>query len=54
MKYIKSPDPKAKQIGWISLTVMTISILIGFWIAAQWAKNLNDQVNQQMDQLLGF
>lgn len=52
MKYIKSPDEKAKRLGWISLTIMTVALLIGFWIAARWAQNLNDQVNDEMSRYL--
>jgi len=54
MKYIKSPDTRVKQIGWASLLVMIIAILIGFWIAARWAQKVNNQVNEEMDKLLGF
>jgi hypothetical protein len=55
MKYIKSTDTSAKKIGWISLSVMTLAILIGFWFAARWAQNLNDQVNKEMSKyLIGY
>ena len=54
IKYIKSPDPKAKKIGWISLVIMIVALIIGIWWAVVWAKNINNQVNQEMDKYLNF
>jgi hypothetical protein len=36
IKYIKSPDPKAQQIGWIALALLIISSAVSFWIAGVW------------------
>ena len=54
MKYIKSPDPNAKKMGWLSLGVMTVAILVGFAWAIKWAQNFNKQVSSEMDKYLGF
>ena len=54
MSYIKSPDPKAKKIGWISLAIMITALIIGIWWAVVWALNVNKQVSQEMDRYLNF
>jgi hypothetical protein len=36
IKYAKSPDPKAKQIGFIAIALMAISTIVTFWLAAGW------------------
>lgn len=54
LKYIKSPDPKAKKIGWISLAIMITALTIGIWWAVVWAKNFNNSLNQEMDKYLNF
>lgn len=54
IKYIRSPDPKAKRIGWISLAIMITALIIGIWWAVVWAKNFNNQLNQEMDKYLNF
>ena len=54
MRYIKSPDVKARQWGWISLGVMCLALGLVTWWGIKWAENVNKQVNQEMDRLLGF
>jgi hypothetical protein len=36
IKYIKSADPKAQQIGWIALALLIISSVITFWTFGVW------------------
>jgi hypothetical protein len=36
IKYIKSGDPAAKQMGWIALGLMAASTIITFWLAGIW------------------
>ncbi len=36
IKYIKSPDSKAQQIGWIALALLIISSVVTFWIFGVW------------------
>jgi len=56
IKYLKSTDPKAKQIGMISL-VLTISVLVvTIWLSISLAKNFTQGINQQLNQYqnMGF
>ena len=46
IKYIESPDPKAKQIGFIALALLLISSAITFWISVQW---LNGQIQSAVN-----
>lgn len=48
IRYIKSEDEKAKMIGWISLIVMILAILIGIWVAKGAMDNFNQQLNSQL------
>ena len=50
IRYLKSPDPKAKQVGLISLGLMTVGIVLAVWIAAGVLKSVNEQVNTQLKQ----
>jgi hypothetical protein len=36
IKYARSEDPKAQQIGWIAIALISISTIISFWLAAVW------------------
>ena len=36
IKYIKSPNPQAQQIGWIALAILIISSIITFWTFGVW------------------
>jgi NADH:ubiquinone oxidoreductase subunit 3 (subunit A) len=52
LKYIRSPDLKAKKIGWISLVVMAI-MLIAVGVSTYYmTKYVSDQVNTQITQEL--
>lgn len=52
IKYMKSPDPKAKKIGVISLIVM-IAVLVAVGISTYFVtKYVSDQVNTQVTQEL--
>ncbi len=54
LKYIKSPDEKAQQIGWISIIVMVLTIVLFTWWSIRWAQEVNRQVSLEMDRMLGF
>ena len=45
-KYIKSPDPKAQQIGWIAAGLLAASTIITFWLYGVW-------INQALQSSLG-
>lgn len=50
IRYLKSPDPKAKQVGLISLGLMAVGIVLAVWIAAGVIKNVNQQISAQLKQ----
>jgi len=50
LKYLKSTDPKAKQIGMISLGLTIVTLIAVIWLSISLAKNLNQEVNQQFQQ----
>ena len=39
VKYLKSPDKKAKQIGMIAWALLIISTIIVIWLAVVWTQN---------------
>lgn len=50
IKYLKSSNPKAKQIGFISLGVMIISIILALWFSFAFMKNLSQEASSQLNQ----
>jgi len=38
VKYVKSPDPKAKKIGYIAWTLIIISTVVTIWLAYVWTQ----------------
>ena len=50
VRYLKSPDPKVKKIGIISLILMVLGIIIAVWYAIGLVRSVNQQVNQQLKQ----
>jgi len=50
IKYLKSKDPKAKQIGMISLGLMIFALVIAVWLSVAYMKNVSHGVNQQLNQ----
>ena len=50
IKYLKSSDPKAKQIGLISLGLTTVALLAAIWFSLILFKNITQGVNQQLNQ----
>ncbi len=39
VKYIRSNDPQAKQIGMIAVTLLIASTIITFWLAIVWIQS---------------
>ncbi len=39
MKYFRSADPKAKQIGRVALTLIIISTIVVIWLAYVWTQH---------------
>lgn len=50
IKYLKSSDPKAKQIGIMSLVLTITAIGVAIWLSISLAETLTQQVNQQLNQ----
>ena len=50
IKYLKSKDPMAKQIGMISLGLTTIALIAAVWLTLAFVKNITQGVNQQLNQ----
>jgi hypothetical protein len=50
MKYLKSTDPKAKQIGMISLGLTIAALIIAIWLSIAFTKSLTQDINQQFNQ----
>jgi hypothetical protein len=53
LKYIRSEDPQAKIIGWLSLGLTVMALLFGIWSVNLMMKNINQLLNQQLN-LVGY
>lgn len=51
VKYMRSPDPLARRVGWIALAILVISSVIAFWMATVW---INQQINAAMNGVNGL
>jgi len=54
IKYLKSKDPKAKQIGMISLGLIIFALVIAIWLSLIFVKNITQGVNQQLNQYQNY
>jgi len=50
MKYMKSADPQAKQVGYIATALMVISTVIVVWVGIIWTEQL---INSMTGGLMG-
>jgi hypothetical protein len=50
IRYLKSKDPTAKQIGMISLGLTIVSLTVAIWLTIAFVKNITKGVNQQLNQ----
>jgi len=48
IKYLKSADPKAKTIGWVSLIMMIVALIVVGVSTYYFSKRISDQVNQEL------
>jgi RNA polymerase subunit RPABC4/transcription elongation factor Spt4 len=46
MKYVKSQDEKAKQIGQVAWFLIIVSTIFSIWFAVVWTENFAKQVSQ--------
>ena len=40
IKYVRSGDRRAKQIGFIAIALITVSTIVTFWLAAVWINQI--------------
>jgi hypothetical protein len=40
IKYLRAPDPRAKQVGLIALVLLIVSSIIAFWVMDAWVQSL--------------
>jgi hypothetical protein len=45
IKYMRSPNPQARRIGWIALAILIASSIIAFWLTISW---IDQSVNSAM------
>jgi hypothetical protein len=45
IKYMRSPNPQARTIGWIALAILIVSSIIAFWLTISW---IDQSVNSAM------
>lgn len=48
IKYLKSADQKAKQIGMISLGLTIVTLVAAIWLSIAFVKNITQGVDQQL------
>jgi predicted nucleic acid-binding Zn ribbon protein len=49
IRYMKDSDERARTIGWISLLITIVSIVVMVVLSFSVFKNLNDQINGQLN-----
>ena len=52
-KYVRNPDPRAKQIGWIAITITVLSTIITLWLMFAFVNSYINDVNQALGGLGG-
>ncbi len=54
IRYLKSSDPKAKIVGWVSLALMIISVVFAIWLSIGLTKSIQSQVEQKLKMYQGY
>ncbi len=54
MKYLREPNQSSKLVGIIAILLTIISLIVTFYLAAQLANTVNQQVMKQVQQIQGF
>lgn len=49
LRYIRAEDPIAKKIGWISLIMTIVSIIVAVWLSVSVIQNLNGLLDRQIN-----
>ena len=53
-RYIRSTDPRVKTLGWVSIGIMVLSLIIITLATINIVNEVNRQVEEQMQMYLGF
>lgn len=51
IRYIKSEDERARTLGWISLVVTVVALIVTVLVAKSAMDSLTQQINSQMENL---
>ena len=54
IKYIKDPNQKAKIVGWISIGIMILVLILATLWSIKIVNDINRQVEAEMGKYLGF
>ena len=54
VKYFKSKDPKAKQIGWIAWILIVLSTIVLVWYAIVWTKEITQSTINSINADMNF
>ena len=54
IRYARSDDPKAQEMGWIAIALITLSTIITFWLAAIWIQGAIQSATNSVGNLGGF
>ena len=49
MRYIKADEESTRTIGWISLLVTVVSLMVAIWISKLALDGINQQINSQLE-----
>lgn len=50
IRYIRSEEEKTKLIGWISLMVMAVALIVSIWFAKSVMDGFNQKINSQLQE----
>ncbi len=53
-KYLRMQDIKSKRIGWISLVIMAVSLVVITWWTVNTINEVNRQIGLEMGKYTGF
>ena len=54
IKYLRSDDPEAKQVGMVAMALLVISSVIAFWLSIVWIQNAVQSSVNSVGNIGGF
>ena len=51
IRYARSDDPKARQMGWIAIALIIISSVVLFWLTAVWLNSVIQETTSSLGSL---